>query len=87
MTGWEIVETLGNGQDFKVVPVSLQKVLLENLGHIRANDEHRSPEPRPMGVEHRIVHERSGAGTDRVELFEAAVPAAETCGENHEGGG
>ena len=32
VTGWEVVETLGNGQDFKVVPISLQEVLVEDLG-------------------------------------------------------
>ena len=87
MTGWEVVETLRNSQDLEVVPISLQEVLVEDLAHIRANDEHRSPEPRPTGVKHRIVHERSAAGAHRVELFESPVPAAKARGENHEGGG
>ncbi len=58
------------------------------LAHVRlhalAHDEDHALEPRPSRVEGRVVEEGGPAGTDAVELFGAAVAAADAGGEDDE---
>lgn len=82
--GRQVIQTLKRIIHFDPVRITAADRPPELLLNIPANHENHPIEPRPHGVENRIVHDRFPGGSEWIKLLKSAVTASHARGKNNE---